>query len=167
MSTPADWSKAFARQADADFETWTVLQAQPDVPQCHRLLFLQMACEKLCKASLIADKSPREKLETSHAYVAKTLPVVVKQEIAFRGQDVKHMRAVYQAARRLAPEIEVLNPAVDRDGQRPDNCEYPWQDQLGVVHSPLDWTFHPSRLLTEQAGRTFLKLVRLAINRLL
>jgi len=68
---------------------------------------------------------------------------------------------VLRHSRHLANEIEVLNPAVDRDGQRPDNCEYPWEDNNGVVRSPLDWTFQPSHLLTAPAGRTFLKIVRL------
>ncbi|MGP0063486.1 MAG: hypothetical protein ACLQGP_07810 [Isosphaeraceae bacterium] len=38
----------------------------------------------------------------------------------------------------LAREIEVLAPAVKRGGQRPDNCEYPWEDDAGTLHVPLD-----------------------------
>ena len=139
MSAPADWAKAYARQADADFRTWEVLQAQGEVPKCHGLLFLQMACEKLCKAHLIAGGTLPEELQTSHGYIAKPLPIVIRQQIAFLRRDVKGMGGILQAARHLAGEIEVLNPAVDRNGQRPDNCEYPWENHGGVLHSPLDW----------------------------
>jgi hypothetical protein len=82
-------------------------------------------------------------------------------------QNASGMKGVMQLIRHLANEIEVLNPAVSRGGQRPDNCEYPWEDGKALVHSPLDWTFHPSRLCTAPAGRTFLKLVRESINSIL
>ncbi len=52
MSDPEEWAKGFARQARADFETWDRLQGIPETPECHRLLFLQMACEKPTKAHL-------------------------------------------------------------------------------------------------------------------
>jgi len=167
MSTAEDWTKAYARQADADFKTGETLQGQSAVPRCHGLLFLQMTCEKLCKAHLIAEGTPSQMLQTSHGYIAKPLPVVIRQQIAFLGRDVKKMRSVAHAARLLAQEIEVLSPAVDRNGQRPDDCEYPWQDHSGMLHSPLDWTFQPLHLLTSRHGRTLLKLVRVAIDRLL
>jgi hypothetical protein len=163
--TAADWITGFAREADADFCTWELLQGDAAVPQCHKLLFLQMACEKLCKAHLIATGTPAEKVQSSHGYIAKPLPVVIKQELSSWKKSVG--RRVMQSARHLAQEIEVLNPALDRNGQRPDNCEYPWQDHGGTVRSPLDWSFAASQLLTTQGGPSFLKLVRLAINRLL
>lgn len=167
MSSPADWARGYARQADADFRTWQSLQTDANVPECHRLLFLQMACEKLCKAHLITAGSPPESLQSSHGYIAKPLPLIVIQEIVSLRKDVRGMQGVLRDARYLAGEIEVLNPAVDRDGRRRDNCEYPWEDPGENVRSPLDWTFHPSGLLTAPSGRTFLKLVRLAIDRLL
>lgn len=82
MSTPAEWARGYARQADADFKTWNVLQTNADVPHCHKLLFLQMACEKICKAHLITKGTPPEKLQSSHGYIGKPLPTVIKQEIA-------------------------------------------------------------------------------------
>lgn len=167
MSTPGDWAKAYARQADADFNTWEVLDARIAVPNCHRLLFLQMACEKLCKAYRIASGCHPEALQTSHAHITKNLPGIIKLEASFRRPDIKGMRDVLKAARHLAEEIEVLNPSVDRGGRRPDNCEYPWEDQRGKILSPLDWTFLPSHLLTARNGPAFLKFVRLAIDRLL
>lgn len=165
MSTLADWITGYARQADADFATFQSLQGNSDIPQCHKLLFLQMACEKLCKAHLIAAGTEPALLQSSHAYIAGPLPTVIKQEIVLRTKDLKRMRPLLQAARHLAREIELLNPAVDRSGQRPDNCEYPWDDHHGILHCPLDWSFLPQHLLLMPSGSTVLKLIRLAIDR--
>ena len=81
MATPAEWADGYARQADADMKTWTALQGSADVAECHRLLFLQMACEKLCKAHLILGGTPPINLQSSHGYVAKPLPVVIRDQL--------------------------------------------------------------------------------------
>ena len=167
MSSAMDWSSAYARQADADFGTWKILQQAAGVPECHRMLFLQMACEKLCKAHLIAQGAMPETLQTSHGYIAKPLPLIIKEVLGSQGKDLRRMRPLLCASRRLAAEIEVLSPAIDRNGQRPDNCEYPWEDHGGTVHSPLDRTFHPSNLLTTPCGPTFVKAIGDAIAQLL
>lgn len=167
MATDAEWSFGYARQADADFKAWEEMQGNDNIAECHRLLFLQMACEKLCKAHLIQEGTPADTLQTSHGYVAKPLPIIIKQQIVFMKENLKGMQGVLQLAKHAANEIEVLNPAVDRDRQRPDNCEYPWENGQEVLHSPLDWSFDSSRLLTVRHGRTLRKLIREAINRLL
>jgi hypothetical protein len=169
MSTPADWLEGYARQADVDFKAWELYEKYPEAvaADCHKLLFLQMACEKLCKAHLILNKTPPQALQTSHAYIAGSLPIVIREQILVMRQSLDGMMGVIQHVRHLANEIELLNPAVDRAGLRPDNCEYPWDDAGGILRSPLDWSFHPSRLLIAPAGRTFLKILRAAINRIL
>ncbi len=167
MSTRDGWVVAYARQAAADFSAWEDLRRLPAVAPCIRLMPLQMACEKLCKAHLIKGGTPPETVQGSHAYVANPLPVVLKKHITDTRQRLKGMAWVMEHARHLAREIELLAPAVKRGGQRPDNCEYPWADDAGEVRSPLDWTFAPSTLLLAPAGRTFLKLVHGAIQRLL
>jgi hypothetical protein len=60
MSAVEEWSQAFARQADADFRAWQAYERHPAalVAECQKLLFLQMACEKLCKAYLIRSGPP-------------------------------------------------------------------------------------------------------------
>ena len=168
MSEPADWALAFARQARADFKAWELYGLYPEAvaEECHKLLFLQMACEKLCKAYLIRTGARPEDLQTSHGYIANPLPVVIRREIIDSGQNPNRMQGVLGLVRHLAGEIEVLNPAVRRDGLRPDNCEYPWEAGDQVI-SPLDWTFHPSRLVTVLAGPTFLKLLKGAIARII
>lgn len=165
MSTPAEWMKAYGRQAAADFDTWSALQHNDDVPECHKLLFLQMACEKLTKAHLCSAGTDPKNLQASHAYTAKSLPIIIRQQIAFSGSNPKNASRIGQHSKHLAQEIELLAPAVKRGDQRPDNREYPWEDAGGTLHVPLDWTFSPSKLLTAPAGRTFLKLIREAIAR--
>jgi hypothetical protein len=169
MSNPADWARSYARQADADLSAWDFYENHPQAlaAECHKLLFLQMACEKLCKAHLIQSGTPPGSVRTSHGYVAGPWPAIILQLILDMKQDRRRVRGLLAVVRHLSSEIEVLSPAMDRNGQRPDNCEYPWEDGNGEVHSPLDWGFHPSRLCTVPVGRTFLKLLREAINRLL
>jgi hypothetical protein len=165
MSTPTDWARGYARQASADFETWETLQAIDSVPECHRLLFLQMSCEKLTKAYLCGVGSDPGDIQKSHAYVAKNLPIIIRRQVELSNPKSADWLRTY--SRHLAQEIEMLAPAVRRGGQRPDNCEYPWEDEGGRLHVPLDWSYTPSTLLLAPAGRTFLKLIREAIARLL
>jgi hypothetical protein len=165
MATHAEWAKGYARQALADYDVYQKLQPQ-EVPEGHKLLFLQMACEKLVKAHLCGTGTDPATLQTSHAYVAKPLPVLLRQHATLINFTGPKARAALQYAKHLCQEIELLAPAVRRGGNRPDNCEYPWEDAAGMLHVPLDWAFTPSQLLAQPQGRTFLKLVRSAIDRL-
>lgn len=167
MATPVQWAKSYARQAHADFQAWQAIEANEDVCHCHRMLFLQMACEKLCKARLIEAGTPPEFLQTSHGYVANPLPVVIRAQLEFMGQNLRTKAGLLKFTRHIAAEIEVMNPAVDRNGQRPDNCEYPWEDEAQTLHSPLDWAFSPQQLLRSPPGPTFVKLLCRAVNRAL
>ena len=164
MSTTNEWARAYARQAGADFQSWDSLQHDDSVPECHKLMFLQMACEKLTKAHLCTSGSDPNDLQTSHAYTAKNLPIIIRQQLALSDLNPKSAEWILHHSKHLAQEIELLAPAVKRGGQRPDNCEYPWDDG-SRLHVPLDWTFAPSRLVIAPAGRTFLKLVHAAIRR--
>jgi hypothetical protein len=166
MATSAQWASGYARQADADFKTYVKAQGIA-VPECHRLLFLQMACEKLVKAHLCGLGTDPATLQSSHAYIAKTLPIVLRQQVVHFNYSGKKAAEALRHASRLAQEIELLAPAVRRGGQRPDNCEYPWEDEQRALHLPLDWSFHPSQLILMPAGRTVRKLIEGAIDRLL
>jgi hypothetical protein len=107
-----------------------------------------------------------KKLQSSHAYIAKNLPIVISQQLALSKIATHNPAWIIGHARRVSEEIEVLAPAVRRGGTRPDNCEYPWEDARGRIQVPADCQFKPSRLLLERAGRVFLKLVLDAIQRL-
>lgn len=125
-----------------------------------------MACEKLVKAHLCAMNARLADLQTSHAYIASTLPVILAQYAGLIRYSGRPARETLQRAKTLAREIEVLAPSVDRGGQRADNCEYPWEDAGETLHVPLDWAFSPSQLLMQPAGVRALKLIRGAIDRL-
>jgi hypothetical protein len=66
MADHAAWAVGYARQAQADFQTFEKLQMMP-VPECHKLQFLQMAFEKLVKAHLCSERVDPSDLQTSHA----------------------------------------------------------------------------------------------------
>jgi hypothetical protein len=167
MATAAEWAKGYARQAQADLQTFYFLQRQSAIPACHKLLFLQMACEKLVKAHRCAGGADPSGLQSSHVWIAKHLPLVLREQTAFPTK-AAIARSQLKHFKHLSEEIEVLAPAVKRGGDRPDNCEYPWADSAGTgnLHVPLDWTFHPLQLIGVPAGRSFLKLVQAAIERL-
>ena len=168
MATAMDWERAFARQGRADLETFEKMQLQEfSIPVCHMLQFLQMACEKLAKAYLCGTGSDPTVLQTSHAYVAKTLPIVIREQADHVNLGSQKTEGLVKRARHLFQEIEMLAPAVKRGGKRPDNCEYPWADDTETVHVPLDWTFHPAKFISDHAGRTILKLVKGAFARTL
>ena len=69
--------------------------------------------------------------------------------------------------RQLAREIDLLAPAVDDDGRRPDNCEYPWEDDRGVLHVPAEHGFGGlGTLHRHRAGSTLLKIILAAVAEL-
>jgi hypothetical protein len=166
MSTPEEWGCAFAKQAKADFNGWNALHADSPLPECQKLHFLQMACEKLCKAYLCKAGSDPLVLQTSHAYTAKNLPIILRQQISLMGDKApKNSKFLIQRSQELAREIELLAPSVDDGGRRPDNCEYPWEKN-GKLYVPAEWSFSNLKLLAAPAGRTILKLIQDAISRL-
>jgi hypothetical protein len=166
METHTAWAHAYARQADADFQTFERLQPLA-VPACHKRQFLQMACEKLVKSHLCGQGTDPVTVQASHAYIARTLPIVLREQALFVKFVGAPARKALKHAKQLCHEIELLAPAVKRGGKRPDNCEYPWTDEDGNLHVPLDWTFYPGQLLLLPAGFAFLKLLRRAIDRCL
>ena len=77
MAKYVEWTAAYARQAEADLNTYealTRIQARDKIPECHVLQFLQMACEKLVKAALCCDPIDPRSLQSSHDYVASAHP---------------------------------------------------------------------------------------------
>jgi hypothetical protein len=85
MATNVEWSQAYVRQANADFKMFqtfgeiALLDYSIEIEECHKLQFLQMACEKLVKAHLCEEGTDPALLQKSHAYVAGSLPVVLLQ----------------------------------------------------------------------------------------
>jgi hypothetical protein len=122
-----------------------------------------MACEKLTKAHLCGQGVPQVNLQSSHAYTAKNLPIIIRQQAIAAKARPPQLKAIVRTAKHLAQEIELLAPSVTRDQMRRDNCEYPWEDAKGNIHLPCDWTFETTNLLATPGGRTFIKSLKLAI----
>jgi hypothetical protein len=156
-------AEAYAAQSRSDFEVYNVhLQ---NAEECHRLHYLQMACEKIAKAYRLRDTPdfPEEKLY-SHVFFSKfisnllTSPQIKRR---YTSQDAV-LRQLGHDANRFSREIEKLAPAVDRE-QTPANTEYPWI-QGQSVFAPCDFIFTNLSLLKDQHGREFLKLITVAIT---
>lgn len=164
MSTRADWVRAYAKQAEADLRLYHACRDVSD--PCQRLMLLQMACEKACKAHLIDNGAAPHAVKASHAFVAGPLPVIIRAEARLTGRSYGATLWITDFAMRLGREIELLNPSVLRDGRRPDNCEYPWEDAAGAVVSPLDFPFTAEKLVETAPGRDVLALLASALARL-
>ena len=161
------WAKGYAKQAKAEFDAYQALGQLKGIPICIRLHFLQMACEKLCKAYQCGKGTDPDGLQTSHAFIKSHLPFIAKQQFAQLGRNVQrdHSTTLRQI-RQLAREIELLAPSVKDGGRRPENCEYPWEN-AGRLYVPAEYDFPNLNLLSEQAGRLLLKLISAAIEELL
>lgn len=168
VSTPtpdrADWALAYIKQGGSDFAIYQLLSGIPGVPVCHLLHYLQMAGEKTAKAYRFRDTDTAwERLTTEHIAFSRFIQsylgsAEIKQRYA--GKD-KQLREIMKLARKLAREIEKLAPAVDRESS-PVNAEYPWLDE-GRVIVPCEFYYPNLALLTEPGGRTFLRLLEMAI----
>jgi hypothetical protein len=165
--SPAAWSRAYAIQARADLATYETLKGT-DLPACQRLHFLQMACEKVAKAHRCWGGADPANLQTSHLGVAKVIPIIARQLYARRvlGDQVSHAKAM-SAIHHLARQVELLAPSIDDGGRRPENCEYPWEDERGDLRIPAVHDFSElSRLPMHHAGGTFLKVIATAVEEL-
>jgi len=167
VPTADQWTRAFARQARADLDTYDACCRTPAIAECHALHMLQMACEKAAKAHLCDTGADPIQVQASHAYTAKVLPLVIRDQIERLGPaDAKRLRWVSRSVRPLAREIELLSPSVDDGGKRPANCEYPWVDAAGSLHVPAVEPFPNLAALDTHMGTVFLKLLRAAIDRM-
>ncbi len=153
--TAKDEEWAYAKQALSDLETREIL-VRGCAEKCHRLHFLQMAAEKICKAYLTMANG-HENVRKTHAYVTRNLPVIARQFYAMINDNNEISRWEISEIRRLSHEIEVLAPACYDGNVREDNTEYPWQDGKGEVQTPCEYNF-PN---INDGSRTINRLIRL------
>ena len=153
---------AYAEQSRSDFAVYAVHLRNAE--ECHRLHYLQMACEKIAKAYRLRDTRAFTADDLySHTVFSRFIQNFLKAEEVtsrYQAQDAK-LKQVERYARSLAAEIEKLAPAVDRD-LTPANAEYPWTDG-GTVSVPCRHRYALVPLLVAPAGREFLKLIETAI----
>lgn len=146
-------SEAFASQAASDLEAYQELSAS-SLPSSHRLHYLQMWLEKLCKAYLWLPDSYANELRTRHNVVEKVFPRIVGEH--WRRIGFTH-RPDIGSIRQLCREIDLLHPQVDENGRRPDNVEYPWIGESGDSEVPARWKFQLANRLYKNTGRLLLK----------
>src|SRR5262245_33040916 len=119
MATHGEGGVAYAKQAKADLLARERLLEHTDVADCQGLHFVQMACEKSCKADLCGAGADAEKLQSSHAYVAAVLPIIAREQFAQESQHREKDRTwVMRAIRKLARQIELLAPSVKGGGEQ-------------------------------------------------
>jgi len=163
MATLEDWRIAYAKQGRADLLAREQLVKNTSIPQCQHLHFVQMACEKICKAYLCGQGSDPGDLRKSHGYISGPLPTIARQVFA-RTRNADSLW-VLSAIRELARRIELLAPAVDHAGTHPANCEYPWERADGSIAVPAEHNFNID-LAREPAGRHLLKVLQIAVEEL-
>jgi hypothetical protein len=136
-ATNEQWARGYARQALSDL---CAREALVNSEKCHRLHFLQMAAEKLCKAHLTAANG-HDHVRKSHAYIAHRLPQIARDFYGKLNDNNEIRPWELSEIRRLAREIEVLAPACHEGHLREDNCEYPWEGAKGDVCIPCEYNF--------------------------
>lgn len=146
-------AEAFATQAASDLDAYDVL-LDSSLPSSHRLHYLQMWLEKLCKAYLWVPGSAEEELRLRHNVVDKVLPRIIAEHWRRIGFE---QRPDIVAIRQLCREVDLLHPQVDDNGRRPDNVEYPWTSSSGNVEVPALWSFLLLSRLYSNSGRLLLK----------
>jgi len=157
ISDTLQWSIAYARQSLADMRARAALLEHSELPECQQLHFLQMGCEKLCKAYLCGRGVDPVALRGSHAYIGSTMPIIVRQHFAREARKVRVDHTwVIRAIGTLARKIELLSPAVNDAGRSPANCEYPWTGADGTVRVPAEYDFKLD-LLHDGAGHHLVK----------
>ena len=150
---------AFLRQARADFEAFRAASVLNEgLRDCHRLMLLQMACEKLAKAALYQDDPT---VELGHGAFTKSAARLVTRRVSriARFRSTRNLAAFVRDARGVFLAIESLSPAVGAAGEplsrdrsdRAENVEYPWlardADGSEVWHVPADYSFGLARTL--------------------
>ncbi len=165
----SQYAQAFYEQAWSDWQAYEALARAKDLPRCHSLHYLQMACEKLGKAYRL--RNPRADVDaivTRHVGFAQFIneflrsPAILAE---YEGQRARH-NAVCKTSSALAREIEKLAPAIDRT-HSPQNTEYPWErgnwaEGTGEVLVPSRYSYPSLSLMDTPGGGTFMKLVKRA-----
>lgn len=147
---------AFLEQARSDFSAYEMLlRADPPMPECHVLHYLQMATEKLAKALLIrCGHHPG----TSHrAFSRVAAELAARRDILLAigyqhpdkaARSLHAMRSVFESIEALCPSVagDAAQAAGLRRGQG-RNAEYPWWER-DAAGQP-DWVPPASRTFWE------------------
>ena len=154
-ATDEGWARGYAIQALSDLDTRDKL-AEAGARKCHRLHFLQMAAEKICKAFLTTENG-HDNVRKSHAYVARILPIIARVFYPRINDNNQINQWEISEIKKLVEQIELLAPACDDSGLREDNSEYPWEGARGEVCIPCEYNF--PRI--DDGSKTIVRLIKL------
>ena len=154
------WADAFLEQARSDWQMWEIIRQQ-ELPDCHELHYIQMTCEKLGKAFLIAGGtiSPSQ-AKASHVAFKRFLQVASRHPKlrSLLKMNASQFRAHIKQLLPIAENIERLAPALAQDGP---NVEYPWESPDRQIHTPVNYIFSAIHELRRPAGANLIKIVDL------
>ena len=170
MATQAElrdrWARAYGRQAAADLRSFELLWSDSDSSDSQALHAFQMAVEKVCKSFSCTSGIDPATLQSSHSVATHTLPLIGRGLFGRLVGRVPKRRyePIIDLLKTTGREIDLLAPANDDGGRRPDNCEYPWAAADDIVRCPSDHQFGVAALLRTPKGFQLLKFIREAIN---
>lgn len=156
------------KQASADLALFKHLRGPHEWRyQCHSLQALQMAGEKIAKASFRAGGSAPTK--HSHLGLTKLLrrlgTVREADQVPVAGvfsvDRFEHFERLLVRVRGVARDVERLPPAIA--GPNRPNTEYPWPDHA-PAQAPADWEFDVWTRLATAEGREFMRFLSRAID---
>lgn len=167
----SQYAQGFYDQAWSDWQAYGVLARAKELPRCHPLHYLQMACEKLGKAYRL--RNPRADVDaivTRHVGFTQFINEFLRSPAVMADYDGRRARhkVVSKTSSALAREIEKLAPAIDRT-HSPENAEYPWEHgdwekETGQVLVPAAYDYPALSLLYTPGGRAFMNLVERAFR---
>ncbi len=99
------WARAFLEQARSDWQMWQHIHSQK-LPGCHELHYLQMTCEKLGKAFLIAGRSlSPQQAKASHVAFKRFLQVAARNPALQRLMEMTALQSRTKKFYRLFAKI--------------------------------------------------------------
>jgi hypothetical protein len=133
------WTKGLLKQAQSDYEMYGKL-SDPSVPICHRLHYLQMACEKLAKAfSRKKNTHPPKRHTALVSFLQHSKQRNIYEALGYANNPLAYS-AYIDSLMDIALKIENLAPAGGgKDGKV--NPEYPWKDAVGNIQVPVDYPY--------------------------
>lgn len=154
-ATDKQWARGYALQALSDLRVRETL-VRANAEKCHRLHYLQMAAEKVCKAHLNSTNG-HDSVRNSHAYIESILPIIARHFYGAISDNNQIKDWEIRTIRTLAHEIQLLAPACHDGDMREDNSEYPWEGGQGTVYIPCEYSF-PN---INDGDRAIVKLIHL------
>ncbi|MDB2687558.1 hypothetical protein N9Y42_10140 [Mariniblastus sp.] len=151
------------QQAKSDHEVFVLLRGN-GVPACHSLHYLQMATEKIAKASFWANNQPPAMRHVGFAQFLRRLgntPSNQRKRIAtlFGFGKFAQLQTWLRTAIPLARRIEQVSPSI----QNGPSSEYPWPHDA-PTDCPVKYHFAVWDELKQSHGRKLMRFISIAIS---